>query len=129
MTDEFIKVYLARPELVPPVEACVRRAGRCTEHCWQNRVGRCPPGEIDVIADADARENWRTLLDFRDHLLSHRTLEAAYIDVVRRGLRIPHLFLNQIVHVILRNALDGCDDATVLRGRRTVLPAAAHHAA
>ena len=114
VTDEFIKVYLARPELVPPAEACVAER---TLHGALLASPRRPvsPGEIDVIADADARENWRTLLGFRDHLLSHRTLEAAYIDVVRRGLRIPHLFLNQIVHVILRNALDGCDDATVLR--------------
>ena len=27
----------------------------------------------------------------------------------------PHIFLNQIVHVILRNVLDGCEDAFVLR--------------
>ena len=34
---------------------------------------------------------------------------------MRRGLKVPHLFLNQLVHVILRNALDGCDDPYVLR--------------
>jgi hypothetical protein len=55
------------------------------------------------------------MVGFRDHLLKHRTLEAAYIDIVRRGIKIPHLFLNQLVHVVLRNALDGCEDAYVLR--------------
>ena len=35
---------------------------------------------------------------------------------MRGGVGItPPLFLNQLVHVILRNALDGCDDAYVLR--------------
>ena len=55
------------------------------------------------------------MIAFRDHLARHRTLEAAYLDIVRRNLKFPHIFLNQIVHVILRNVLDDCDDAFVLR--------------
>ena len=35
---------------------------------------------------------------------------------MRRGVgHTPPLFVNQLVHVILRNALDGCDDPFVLR--------------
>src|SRR5207248_5983295 len=71
--------------------------------------------EIAAIADADARENWQVMTAFRDRLIRHRTLEAAYLDVVRTGAKVPHIFLNQLVHVILRNALDGCDDPFVLR--------------
>jgi hypothetical protein len=53
---------------------------------------------------------------FRDHLLRHKTLEAAYADLVRQGLQnTPILFVNQLVHVIMRNALDGVEDATVVR--------------
>jgi hypothetical protein len=49
-------------------------------------------------------------------LLRHKTLEAAYVDLVRRGVgKTPPLFVNQLVHVILRNALDGVEDARVLR--------------
>jgi len=56
------------------------------------------------------------MLAFRDLLLRHRTLEAAYLTLTREGLgRTPPLFLNQLTHVILRNVLDGCDDAWVLR--------------
>ena len=55
------------------------------------------------------------MIAFRDRLLRHRTLEAAYLDIVRTGAKVPHIFLNQLVHVILRNALDGCDDPFVLR--------------
>src|SRR5262249_6814254 len=42
-------------------------------------------------------------------------LEAAYVDIIRSKLKVPHIFLNQLVHVILRNALDGCEDPFVLR--------------
>jgi hypothetical protein len=73
------------------------------------------PAEIAALADPDARENWELLIELRDHLLSHRTIEAAYLDIVRKGRKIPPLFLNQLVHLILRNALDGCNDAFVAR--------------
>ena len=73
-------------------------------------------GEIAAIADADARENWSVMIAFRDHLVGHKTVEAAYLDLVRRGVgNTPPLFINQLVHVILRNVLDGCEDAYVLR--------------
>src|SRR5205807_6893359 len=72
--------------------------------------------EIAAIADADARENWQVMCVFRDHLLRHRTIEAAYLDLVRRDVSgTPPLFLDQLVHVILRNALDECDDPFVVR--------------
>jgi hypothetical protein len=114
VTDGFLKLYLARPELVPPPEAC---AAERALHAALMADPRRPVStdEIVALADSDARENWQVMLAFRDLLLAHRTLEAAYIDIVRRGIRIPHLFLNQLVHAILRNALDGCDDPYVLR--------------
>jgi len=113
-TDEFLKVYLARPELTPPPEACV--AERTLHAALLAEPRRAVPAdEIATIADADARENWQVMLAFRDHLTGHRTIEAAYLDIIRRGIKVPHLFINQLVHVILRNALDDCDDPYVLR--------------
>jgi hypothetical protein len=114
-TDDFLKVYLARPELIPPPEAC---AVEKTLHAALLANPRMPIPESDVaaIADADARENWQVLIAFRDHLLRHGTLEAAYTDLVRKGIgNTPLLFINQLVHVILRNALDGVEDVRVLR--------------
>src|SRR6185312_1472930 len=59
---------------------------------------------------------WQFVLAFRDLLLRHPTLEAAYLALVRSGsVNLPPLFLNQLVHVILRNVLDGCEDPYVLR--------------
>src|SRR5262245_10283821 len=114
VTDEFLKVYLARPELAPPPEACEAER-KLHAALLANPREVVSDAAIAAIADADARENWRLMVTFRDHLVRHRTLEAAYADLVRRGLKFPPLFLNQLVHVILRNALDGCDDPFVLR--------------
>jgi len=115
VTDEFLKAYLARPELVPPPEAC---AVERTLHAALLAEPRLPVSAVDIaaIADADARENWQMLIAFRDHLLRHKTLEAAYVELARQGFgKTPPLFVNQLVHVILRNALDGIGDPRVLR--------------
>jgi len=115
VTDEFLKLYLARPEMIPPAEACtVERA----LHAALLAEPRMPvsPSDIAAIADPDARENWQLLVAFRDRLLRHKTLEAAYVELARNGVgKIPPLFVNQLVHVIMRNVLDGVDDARVLR--------------
>jgi hypothetical protein len=115
VTDEFLKAYLARPELAPPQTACVAER---TLHAAMLGNPRRPvaASEIAAIADADARENWTLMIAFRDHLVGHKTVEAAYLDLVRRGMgETPPLFINQLVHVILRNLLDGCDDVFMLR--------------
>jgi Family of unknown function (DUF6352) len=115
VTDDFLKAYLARPEVVPPEEACL------VERAVHQRLMRNPrepvaADEIAGIADRDARENWRHLIGFRDHLLKHPSLEAAYLAVVRQPkVTTPPLFLNQLVHLILRNMLDGEADPYVLR--------------
>jgi hypothetical protein len=114
LTNDFLKVYLARPELVPPPEAC--RAERELHAALLADPRRVvASAAVAAIEDRDARENWQVMIAFREQLMRHPTLEAAYLDIVRRGTKVPHLFLNQLVHVILRNALDGCDDPYVLR--------------
>jgi uncharacterized protein DUF6352 len=115
VTDELLKAYLARPELSPPAEACaVERALHAGLLADPRRT--VDASEIAAIADADARENWDVLVAFRNRLIAHKTLEAAYLDLVRRGVgRTPPLFMSQLVHVILRNVLDRCDDPYVLR--------------
>lgn len=115
ITDELLKAYLARPELNPPPESC---AAERRLHAALLADPRRPiaGGDIAAIADADARENWQVLRAFRDHLLRHGTVEAAYLDLVGRDVgNTPPLFLDQLVHVILRNALDECEDPFVIR--------------
>ena len=114
LTDEFLKAYLARPELVPPAGAC------SAEQALHKALLREPrqlvaASQVAAIADADARENWQTMIAWRDHLVKHRTLEAAYLEIIRCNIKFPHLFMGQLVQAILRNALDDCEDAYVLR--------------
>ena len=115
VTDEFLKLYLARPELLPPPDACaVERTLHASLLADPRRV--VSASDIAAIADPDARENWQLLIGFRDQLLRHKTLEAAFSALARNGFgNIPPLFINQLVHVILRNALDGVNDPLVLR--------------
>ena len=114
VTDELLLAYLARPELAPPPDAC---AAERALHASLLREPRRPvaPAEIEALADPDARENWQVLLAFRERLLMSPTVEAAYLGLVRGGVSVPPMFLDQLVHLILRNALDGCDDPYVLR--------------
>jgi hypothetical protein len=115
VTDEFLKAYFARPELVPPQDACPLERELHRELLARPRRP-VDADEIAQMADDDARENWQFVLAFRDLLLRHPTLEAAYVTLVRSGsMSLPPLFVNQLVHVILRNALDGCEDPFVLR--------------
>jgi Family of unknown function (DUF6352) len=109
ITDEFLKAYLARPEIAPPPEACSAERELHGALLLDPRLPVAPP-RIAAIADADARENWELMIAWRNHLANHATLEASYLDIVSRSLRFPHLFIDQLAQVILRNILDGCDD-------------------
>src|ERR1700730_10121888 len=115
ITDEFLKAYLARPELAPPPNACAaERALHAGLLADPRRAGGT--SEIAAVPDVDAGENGDVMSAFRNRLIAQRTVEAAYLDLVRRGVGgTPLLFMNQLAHVILRNALDRCEDAFVLR--------------
>ncbi|GAA0286803.1 DUF6352 family protein [Rhodovulum strictum] len=114
VTDALLLAWLARPELLPPPEACA------AERALHARLLDTPraevaPEAVAALADPDARENWGFLLSLRDALLAAGTVEGGYLDLVRRGVRLPVVFLNQLVQLVLRNALDGCQDVATLR--------------
>ena len=118
VTDELLLAWLARPEVVPPPDACM------AERVLHVRLMRAPRGpvsaaEIAAIADADARENWTLLIALRDRLIAAGTVEAGYLALVREGenggVKLPLVFYDQLVQLVLRNALDGCEDVRMLR--------------
>jgi len=78
----------------------------------RRRVAR---SELEAIADAEARDNYRVVLAFRDRLLAAGTVEACYASTFKGAVDTPPLFIEQMAHVILRNILDGCDDPLKLR--------------
>jgi len=126
ITDALILAWLARPEIVPPPEACA------AERALHERLRASPKARVTVmelanLADADARENWGFLLLLRDTLLEAGSIEAGYLALVRGRVVLPHLFFDWLVQLILRNALDGCEEVHVLRAAETLFrPQRAH---
>ena len=114
-TPELIMAYLARPELMPPADAC--EAERDLHASLMADPLRAVSGaDIAALADADARENWSFMMNFRDRLIAAPSLEAVYVALARKGAGdLPPIFLSQLCHLILRNALEGCDDPYILR--------------
>jgi hypothetical protein len=71
--------------------------------------------ELNLVQDRDARDNYETVLRFRDRLLQAGTVESCYAGLFKGNVDVPPLFIEQMVHVVLRNILDGCTDALELR--------------
>jgi hypothetical protein len=71
--------------------------------------------DLAAIEDADARDNYRVLARFREKLLGAGTVEGCYMSLFKAPIDVPPMFVDQLAHVILRNILDGCDDALRLR--------------
>jgi Family of unknown function (DUF6352) len=71
--------------------------------------------ELASIEDADARDNYRVILKFRQKLLDAGTVEGCYMSLFKAPIDIPPMFVDQLTHVTLRNVLDGTDDALRLR--------------
>ena len=114
VTDELILAWLARPEVLPPADACA------AERSLHKRLMETPRAkvsemELTALKDADAQENWRFLLGLRDRLIAAGTIEDGYAQIVAEGVTIPQVFMSQLVQLILRNALDGCDSPQTLR--------------
>lgn len=114
-TPELIMAYLARPELMPPADACEAERNLHAS-LLADPLRPVPSGDIAALADADARENWTFMMNFRDRLIAAPSLEAVYVSLARNGAAgLPPIFLSQLCHLILRNALEGCDDPYTLR--------------
>ncbi|MEZ5906239.1 MAG: DUF6352 family protein [Geminicoccaceae bacterium] len=111
VTASFLKAYLARPELAPVPESCA------AERALHGRLLADPMAAVEdsalaALADPDVAQNWRVWLGFRDFLARRPSLEAAYLALVKgEGPAVPALFVDQLVHVILRHLLDGETDA------------------
>jgi hypothetical protein len=114
-TPELIMAYLARPELMPPDDACEAERSLHAS-LLADPLRPVSKADIAVLADSDARENWTFMMDFRDRLVAAPSLEAVYINLARNGAGdLPPIFVSQLCHLILRNALEGCDDPYMLR--------------
>ena len=110
-TDDWLRLFLARPELAPVDASCASE--RDLHVALLEAPGRAVTAErLARLADADARENYAVFLRFRGALRAAGTLQAFYIGLFRRGaVDIPPLFVDLLVQAMLRGLLDGGNDA------------------
>ena len=115
VTDAFLRAYFARPELAPPPEACA--AERALHAALLDDPRRIVDAdELAALADADARENYEVVLNFRDRLLAADSVESCYRGLFGPGaVPVPPLFVDHLAHVILRGILEDSDDPFRLR--------------
>src|SRR3954467_2132329 len=114
VTDDFLRAYYLRPE-VHPLEESGPNEQRLHAALMAEPGRKVTQAELEAIEDADARDNYRVVLAFRDRLLEAGTVEACYRALFKAPVNVPPLFIEQLVHVILRNVLDACENALRLR--------------
>jgi hypothetical protein len=101
--------------LMPPADACEAERNLHAS-LLADPLRPVSSADIAALSDADARENWTFMMAFRDRLVAAPSLEAVYVTLARKGAGdLPPIFLSQLCHLILRNALEGCDDPYTLR--------------
>jgi hypothetical protein len=111
-TPDLWRVFLARPELLPPPEACA------AERALHARLLDDPLADAspDALADPDARENWALFLAFRDRVAAAPSLESAWLSLYRGNVSgIPPFFLQALTQLVVRAAMEGVGDAFTLR--------------
>jgi len=109
-----VRAYYLRPE-IHPVEESSDAERRLHASLMESPRRPVSAEDLKAIEDDDARDNYRTLLNFRDKLLEAGTVEGCYRALFKAPIDVPPMFVDQLVHVILRNVLDGCDDPLKLR--------------
>ncbi len=115
VTDDYLRAYIRRPELSPVEESCDAER-RLHSALLDDPRRPVTPSELAALADPDAAENFRVLLDLRERLLAASTLEGCYSGLFGpSGNPLPPLFVDQMAHAILRNILDGVTDPIRLR--------------
>ena len=103
--DDFLRSFLLRPELAPVPESCPAEV-ELHQKLLDDPRTHVAEAAIAAVVDADARDNLRIWLRFRDRLLRVPTLEAAYIALFEgEGVDVPPLFVHQLTQILLRHIL------------------------
>jgi hypothetical protein len=117
-TDNYLRLFLGRPELALLPESCP------AEHALHQALLAAPSrpvaqAELQALQDDDARDSYSLFLRFRDGLLEAGTLEAYYLSLFPRegggSIRIAPLFIDLIAQAITRNLLDDTSDVYEVR--------------
>jgi Family of unknown function (DUF6352) len=115
VTPQYMHAYWSRPEVEPIDTSC---AAEIALHAalLADPLRAITDAELDAIADDDAADNYRAVLAFRAVLVEAGTIEGAYLRLIRSDeIIIPPVFIDQLVHLIVRNMLIGTSDPIRLR--------------
>jgi hypothetical protein len=115
VTPQFLLAYYTRPEIHPIDSSCAEEI-RLHDDLLGDPFRPIEEERLQRIMDKDAADNYRMLLTYRDLLIKAGTIEGAYLELVRSGrITIPPLFIDQMVHLIVRNMLQDATDPIRLR--------------
>ena len=114
-TPDLWRAFLARPELLPPEEACASEMALHTT-LLADPLRLVTDAALAALEDPDARENWGHFLRFRDRVAAVPTLEAAFLSLFRGSVSgVPPLFLQMLTQLVVRAAMEDVGDAFTLR--------------
>src|SRR2546427_558070 len=88
VTDDFLRAYYLRPEVHPLEES---GPGEQALHAalMADPRRQVAHRELEAVEDADARDNYRLVLRFRDRLIQAGTVEGCYLGLFRGTVDIP----------------------------------------
>ena len=117
-TDDYLRFFLARPELAPVPESCPAELALHAALLQSPSLPVTPAG-LQALRDEDGRESYRLFLRFRDGLLAAGTLEAYYLSLFPRDgtrvITIAPLFIDLLAQAITHNLLHDSTDAYEVR--------------
>jgi len=106
VTDDYLRLWLQRPELAPVPESCDSERALHAALLAEPRRG-VSAERLARLQDADARENWSLLLRLRQCLLDAGSVQGAYRSLFWPGsaVDLPPLFLDLLAAAIVRGLL------------------------
>lgn len=114
-TEDLLRLFWQRPEVAPVPESC-RSERNLHASLLESPFRPVSPAELAALEDADARDSYEVMLQFRQRLLDAPSLEAAYLGIFRSGnVGLPPVLIHQLAQLIVQGILDGVTDALEIR--------------
>jgi hypothetical protein len=105
VTDDFLRTYMARPELKLVPESCAAERS-LHQRLTENPRAQVLEAEIAAMVDEDIQENYRVWLRYRARLVAASSLESFYMSLFKgEGVDVPPLFIAQLAQIFIRHIL------------------------
>jgi hypothetical protein len=115
VTPDILRAYVTRPEVHPVEESCDTEH-RIFEALMTDPLHSVSEADLAAIQDPDAADNYRIVLRFRDLLVAAGSIEAGYANLFGQSpVQVPPVFIDQLVHLILRSVLERETDPMQIR--------------